>query len=81
MKKKDIFILGITNSELSPIAQLSDMALIAETRIPAYFESFAAPISLLNALITAVALKERDKALSALNDLEKEFQIFDTFAQ
>ena len=81
VKKKDIFILGITNSELSPIAQLSDMALIAETRIPAYFESFTAPISLLNALITAVAIKERDKALPALNDLEKEFQIFDTFAQ
>ena len=81
VKKKGIFILGITNSELSPIAQLSDMALIAETRIPAYFESFTAPISLLNALITAVAIKEREKALPALNDLEKEFQIFDTFAQ
>ena len=81
VKKKGVFILGITNSELSPIAQLSHMALIAETRIPAYFESFTAPISLLNALITAVAIKEREKALPALNDLEKEFQIFDTFAR
>lgn len=81
VKKKGVFILGITNSELSPIAQLSDMALIAEIRIPAYFESFTAPMSLLNALITAIAIKEREKALPALNDLEKEFQIFDTFAQ
>ena len=81
VKKKGVFILGITNSELSPIAQLSDMALIAETRIPAYFESFTAPMSLLNALITAIAIKEREKALPALNDLEKEFQVFDTFAQ
>ena len=81
VKKKGVFILGITNSELSPIAQVSDMALIAETRIPAYFESFTAPMSLLNALITAIAVKEREKALPALNDLEREFQIFETFAQ
>ena len=81
VRKKGAFILGITNSELSPIAQLSDMVLIAETRIPAYFESFTAPMSLLNALITAIAIKERKKALPALNDLEKEFQVFDTFAQ
>ena len=81
VRKKGTFILGITNSELSPIAQLSHMALIAETRIPAYFESFTAPMSLLNALITAIAIKEREKALPALNDLEKEFQIFDTFAR
>ena len=57
------------------------MTLIAETRIPAYFESFTAPMSLLNALITAIAVKEREKALPALNDLEKEFQVFETFAQ
>ena len=81
VKKKGVFILGITNSELSPIAQVSDMSLIAETRIPAYFESFTAPMSLLNALITAIAVKEREKALPALNDLEREFQIFETFAQ
>lgn len=81
VKRKGIFILGVTNSELSPIAQLSDLALIAETRIPAYFESFTAPMSLLNALITAIAIKKREKALPALNDLEKEFQIFDTFDQ
>ncbi len=81
VKKKGVFILGITNSELSPIAWLSDMALIAETRIPTYFESFTAPMSLLNALITAIAIKKRKKALPALNDLEKEFQVFDTFAR
>jgi hypothetical protein len=32
-------------------------------------------------LITAIALKERKTALPALNDLEKEFQVFETFEQ
>jgi DNA-binding MurR/RpiR family transcriptional regulator len=81
VKKKGVFVLGITNSELSPIAQMSDRVLIAETRIPAYFESFTAPMSLLNALITAIAIKERKTALPVLNDLEKEFQVFETFEQ
>ena len=81
VKKKGVFVLGITNSELSPIAQMSDKVLIAETRIPAYFESFTAPMSLLNALITAIAIKKRKTALPVLNDLEKEFQAFETFEQ
>ena len=79
VKRKGTFILGITNSELSPIAQLSDKVLIAETKIPAYFESYTSPMSLLNALITAIAVREKKKALPALKDLEKEFQIFETF--
>jgi len=81
VKEKKPFIIAITNSELSPTAQLSDMALIAETKIPAYFESYTAPMSLLNALITAIALREKDKAIPMLDRLEKEFEKFDTFIQ
>ena len=81
VKRKGTFILAITNSELSPIAQLSDMALIAETKIPAYFESYTAPISLLNALIAAIAFREKERALPILKNLEKEFQEFGTFEQ
>lgn len=81
VKEKKPFIIAITNSELSPTAQISDMALIAETKIPAYFESYTAPMSLLNALITAIALREKDKAIPMLDRLEKEFEKFDTFIQ
>ncbi len=81
VKKRGTFIIAITNSKLSPTAQLSDMALIAETKIPAYFESYTAPMSLLNALITAIALREKEKALPMLNNLEKEFKVFETFMQ
>ena len=81
VKKKGTFILGITNSQLSPVAQLSDKALIAETKIPAHFESYTAPMSLLNALITAIAVREKKRALPILKELEKEFQIFETFAR
>jgi len=79
IKGKRTFVIAITNSKLSPIAQLSDISLITETKIPSYFESYTAPMSLLNALITAIALREKDKALPMLDKLEKEFQAFETF--
>ncbi len=81
VKRKGAFILGITNSELSPIAQLSDLLLVAETQIPAYFESYTAPMSLLNALITAIAFREKETALPVLSALEREFKEFETFDQ
>lgn len=81
VKAKGAHVLAVTNSELSPIAQLADGVLIAQTGIPSYFESFVAPMSLLNALITAVAVKKKEKAVTALERLEKEFQRFETFVQ
>jgi DNA-binding MurR/RpiR family transcriptional regulator len=79
IKQKGAYIIAITNSELSPTAQIADLALIADTKIPAYFESYTAPMSLLNALITAIALKHKDKAIPMLDRLEEEFENFDTF--
>ena len=79
IKRKKAYIISITNSHLSPIAQLADMSLVVETEIPTYIESFTAPMSLLNALITAVALKKKKQALPALTKLETEFEEFETY--
>lgn len=79
IKKKGTHILAITNSHLSPIAQLADKALIVETKIPTYIESYTAPMCLINALIAAIAIRKKDNALSALNKLENEFKEFQTF--
>ncbi len=79
IKRKNAYIIAITNSHLSPIAQLADMSLVVETEIPTYIESFTAPMSLLNALITAVALKKKKQALPALTKLETEFEEFGTY--
>jgi len=79
IKKKEASVIAITNSELSPIAKLADVSLIASTKIPTYIESYAAPMSLINALITTIALRKKDKALSALNKLENTFEEFQTY--
>ena len=78
-KRKNAYIIAITNNLLSPIAQLADLSLIVNTEIHTYIESYTAPMSLLNAIITAMSLKKKKKALPALNKLEREFEEFETF--
>jgi DNA-binding MurR/RpiR family transcriptional regulator len=79
IKRKRTRVITITNSELSPIAKLADITLIASTKIPTYIESYTAPMSLLNALITAIALRKKNRAMSALKKLEATFEEFDTY--
>ena len=79
IKKKEASVIAITNSELSPIAKLANVSLIASTKIPTYIESYAAPMSLINALITSIALRKKDKAIFALNKLETTFEEFQTY--
>ena len=79
IKKKGTSVIAITNSELSPIAKLADVTLIASTNIPTYIESYTAPMSLINSLITAIAIRKKDKAMSALDKLEITFEEFQTY--
>jgi DNA-binding MurR/RpiR family transcriptional regulator len=79
IKNKGLSLIAITNSELSPIAELADVSLITSTKIPTYIESYTAPMSLINALITAIALKKKEEALPALDKLEITFDEFQTY--
>ena len=79
IKNKGAYLIAITNARLSPLGQLADMGLIVKTEIPTYIESFTAPMSLINALITAIALKKRKAAVPALKRLEKEFDEYRTY--
>jgi DNA-binding MurR/RpiR family transcriptional regulator len=79
IKRKKTRVVAITNSELSPMARLADVTLVASTQIPTYIESYTAPMSLINALITAIALRKKDKAMSALEKLEVTLEEFETY--
>jgi DNA-binding MurR/RpiR family transcriptional regulator len=79
IKKRAGSVIALTNSELSPVAKLADVTLVASTNIPTYIESYTAPMSLINALITAIALRKKDQAMSALNKLETSLEEFQTY--
>ena len=73
MRNKGVFIIAITDSELSPITRLADMKLIVRTEIATYIDSITAAMSLINALIISIAIRKKNSALSELKKLEDEF--------
>jgi DNA-binding MurR/RpiR family transcriptional regulator len=70
-RERRVPLLAITDSVLSPIARPGSVVLCARSELLSFTESFVAPISLANALVTAVALAHRDRSLAALARLEE----------
>lgn len=65
-------IIAITDSEASPLAEYADQLLLARSDIVSYADSLAAPLSLINALIAGVGMKNSarlEKTLARLEDL------------
>lgn len=73
-------IIALTDSENSPIAEFSDILLVAKSDMASVVDSLVAPLSLINALITAVTFSRRDEVYSNYNKLESiwdEYQVYD----
>ena len=64
-------IVGITDSLLSPIAGISDHVLTAKSNMVSFVDSLVAPLSLINALIVAVGMREKDQIRGYFNKLEE----------
>ncbi|NLC52053.1 MAG: MurR/RpiR family transcriptional regulator [Firmicutes bacterium] len=70
-QKKGCRILALTDTVLSPLAQIADITLTAETNTGSFVESFVAPLSVINALIIAVGRKEGKQVTERLEQLEE----------
>jgi len=64
----------ITDSELSPIAQLADRVFVAITDGVAYSSSLVAPLSLINAFIAAVSFQRPQQVLTALRNVDAAYR-------
>lgn len=77
--KRNASVVAITDSLLSPLAGKADHTLIAQSNMASFVDSLVAPLSVINALIIAVGLMEKDKIASTFNSLEdiwEEYQIY-----
>ncbi len=83
-RDKGAKIVGITDSESSLVAQLADLKLYARSDMVSFLDSLVAPLSLINALIVAVA-EESDKDLEAsfekLENIWTEFDVYEKYEQ
>jgi DNA-binding MurR/RpiR family transcriptional regulator len=70
---------GITDSAATPIARHCDRYLLATIASPLYTGSYAAPVALINAILTACSQTRPDRSLARLRQSEEEYFAGDRF--
>jgi DNA-binding MurR/RpiR family transcriptional regulator len=71
VRERGVQTLAITDAHHSPLAAVSDLSLIASSSLPSFLDSFVAPLSLINALLTAVARMNRQEVTRHLERMER----------
>ena len=72
-------VIGITDSRQSPLGQCSDHVLIAKSDMVSLVDSLVAPLSLVNALIVAIASKREKELSQTLANLERIWDEYDVY--
>ncbi len=80
-KERGATILGLTDSEMSPVARMSESALLVHNEMISFVDSLAAPMSMLNALILAAARKKGTDVSASFTELEHIWERFSIFGQ
>ncbi|MBK5240515.1 MurR/RpiR family transcriptional regulator [Clostridium sp.] len=78
-KSRNADVVAITDSLLSPLAARADYTLIAQSNMASFVDSLVAPLSLINALIIAVGLREKEKisnTFATLENIWEEYQVY-----
>ncbi len=63
-------VIGVTDSKLSPLGECSDHVLVAKSNMVSLVDSLVAPMSVVNALIVAIAAKKEQELAKTFQELE-----------
>jgi len=69
-KKRNAKIIAITDSDTSPMTKYADCKLYAKSDMVSIVDSLAAPLSLINALIAALSIRNKERVVSSMEILE-----------
>ncbi len=78
-KRQGATVIALTDQENSPFARLADIKLFAKSDMVSFLDSLVAPMSLINALIVAVAARRRDSLDETFGYLEELWSEYGTF--
>lgn len=79
-KDRNAKVIAITDSKMSPLAQYADNLLLARSDMASFVDSLVAPLSLINALIVAVAMKKKNEVSETFTELERiwdDYQVYE----
>lgn len=72
-------VIGITDSKLSPLGSNCDHVLIAKSDMVSLVDSLVAPLSIVNALIVAVAAQKEKELSKTFANLERIWEEYDVY--
>ncbi|MBQ8311229.1 MAG: MurR/RpiR family transcriptional regulator [Clostridia bacterium] len=78
-RSRDADVVALTDSKLSPIAAYANQLLIAQSDMASFVDSLVAPLSIINAMIVAVARKKQDEVSKRLRVLEEVWDRYDVY--
>jgi DNA-binding MurR/RpiR family transcriptional regulator len=73
-------VVAITDSLLSPLASKADHTLIAQSNMASFVDSLVAPMSVINALIIAVGMREKESISDIFGNLEQIWQTYNVYS-
>ncbi len=73
-------VVALTDSLLSPLAAKADYTLIAQSNMASFVDSLVAPLSVINALIIAVGMREKENISDIFGNLEKIWQTYNVYS-
>ena len=73
-------VVALTDSLLSPLASKADFTLIAQSNMASFVDSLVAPLSVINALIIAVGMREKENISDIFGNLEKIWQTYNVYS-
>ena len=82
-KKQGATVIAITDSDVSPLANIADVSLFAKSDMASFVDSLVAPLSLVNALIVAVSRVKNDQLEATFGELESiwaEYEVYEPSA-
>ena len=72
-------LIAITDGPLSPLHTAADICLMAKSDMSSFVDSFAAPLSLINALIVALGQRRRSEVSEYFQKMEKIWAEYDVY--
>ena len=79
-KNRQASVIALTDSAVSPLTQYADCVLYAKSDMVSFADSLVAPLSVTNALIAALSIRNNEKVLKTMEGLEKIWKEFSVYA-
>lgn len=79
VREKNVTIISLTDSKLSPLAEKSDISLIAVSDMLSFIDSLVAPMSLINSFIISLGNKSKEDLNNYFIQLEDIWERYDIY--